>query len=183
MTCRSATSADALCLGVLATQVFLDTYATEGIRADLAREVLANYSVGAFAGRLADPSHNLLLAEREGHLIGFSDLVFGTACPVAVDVPAAEVDMLYVQLPFQGRGVGRMLLSRTEMLAREQGAAASWLSAWVGNTRALAFYAAMGYADMGAMNHVIEGQEYENRVLLKELADLRTANRAGQGHT
>jgi hypothetical protein len=70
---RTATSSDALCLGVLATQVFLDTYATEGIRADLAREVLNNYSPEVFAARLADRSHALLLAERAGHLVGFAD--------------------------------------------------------------------------------------------------------------
>lgn len=52
---RPATPADALCLGVLATQVFLDTYATTGIRPALAREVLRAYSTEAFATCLADP--------------------------------------------------------------------------------------------------------------------------------
>ncbi|HOZ25184.1 MAG TPA: hypothetical protein PLI83_10420, partial [Thermomonas sp.] len=37
---RPATPDDALCLGVLGLQVFLDTYATGGIRPTLAREVL-----------------------------------------------------------------------------------------------------------------------------------------------
>ena len=37
---RIATEADALCIGVLAMQVFLETYATEGIRPSIAREVL-----------------------------------------------------------------------------------------------------------------------------------------------
>ncbi|MEO8132440.1 MAG: hypothetical protein ABI831_00440 [Betaproteobacteria bacterium] len=37
---RLATDTDALCIGVPATQVFLDTYATDGIRPSLALEVL-----------------------------------------------------------------------------------------------------------------------------------------------
>ena len=53
---RSGTPEDALCLGVLATQVFLDTYATNGIRSDLAREALSVYSQETFAARLADPN-------------------------------------------------------------------------------------------------------------------------------
>ena len=44
-TLRPATADDALCLGVLAMQVFLDTYATEGIRPPIAREAL-DYAAG-----------------------------------------------------------------------------------------------------------------------------------------
>ena len=40
---RPATPADALCLGVLSTQVFLDTYATQGVSPSLAREALAQH--------------------------------------------------------------------------------------------------------------------------------------------
>jgi len=48
VTFRPAVAADALCLGVLSTQVFLDTYCTQGIRPELAREVLANHSVATY---------------------------------------------------------------------------------------------------------------------------------------
>ena len=41
---RPARPDDALCLSVLTMQVFLDTYATEGIRPSLAREVLTSYA-------------------------------------------------------------------------------------------------------------------------------------------
>ena len=41
---RMAGPADALCIGVLATQVFLDTSAMDGIRPSLAREVLRHLS-------------------------------------------------------------------------------------------------------------------------------------------
>jgi diamine N-acetyltransferase len=41
---RRANSSDALCLSALATQVFLETYATEGIRPWLAREVQERFA-------------------------------------------------------------------------------------------------------------------------------------------
>jgi diamine N-acetyltransferase len=49
LTLRAATPEDALCLSVLAMQVVLDTYATQGIRPALAREVLAGYSQAVFS--------------------------------------------------------------------------------------------------------------------------------------
>lgn len=46
---RSATPDDAVTISALAVQVFLDTYATDGVRPDLAHEALAVCSVEAFA--------------------------------------------------------------------------------------------------------------------------------------
>src|SRR5215468_3379151 len=74
---RTATEPDALCLSVLATQVFLDTYATEGIRPAVAREVRELLSEEAFAARLADPRHAIVVAEVADHQVGFAHLVHG----------------------------------------------------------------------------------------------------------
>ena len=61
LTLRQAVPADALCLSVLAMQVFLDTYATEGIRTALAREVLREYSQEKFLAAMADTKSQLTL--------------------------------------------------------------------------------------------------------------------------
>ena len=74
VTFRPATPDDALCLGVLSTQVFLATYAPHGIRPAVAREVLALHSVAAYEALLADPGVTILVAECDGHLIGFSQV-------------------------------------------------------------------------------------------------------------
>lgn len=163
---RPGRADDALCIGVLATHVFLDTYATQGMRADLAREALAVYSPDAFAARLAQPDLRFVVAEREQHLVAFLEVAAGDARP-ATEV---EVVRLYVHPRFQRQGIGRELLSQAERIAAAQAAAAVWLTAWSGNTRARAFYRALGYEDVGEASHVIEGQRYENRVLRKPLA-------------
>ena len=66
-TCRLATRDDALCIGVLATQVFLDTYATSGIRAGIAREVTELMSTSAIATLLAEPNRRFIVAELDRH--------------------------------------------------------------------------------------------------------------------
>ena len=54
ITFRPAAPEDARVLSVLAMQVFLDTYATDGIDAALAAEVSTVYTSEVFRGRLAD---------------------------------------------------------------------------------------------------------------------------------
>jgi diamine N-acetyltransferase len=167
---RPAGAADALCLSVLAMQVFLDTYATEGIRPAIAREVLSSYSQAAFDEALLDTHTRIVVAERMGHLIGFAQLTLGATHP---DVPGgaaqAELLRLYVQEPFTGRHVGSRLLAEAERLAAQAGAALLWLTPWVHNHRALVFYQRRGYADHGHTHFVFEGESHENRLLVKGL--------------
>lgn len=103
-------------------------------------------------------------------MIAFAEVAFDRPCPLRSDVGPAELVRLYVQSPFQAQGVGSALLLRAERLAMQRGIHALWLSAWSGNSRALRFYGSLGYSDIGAMNHVIEGQAYENRVFAKALS-------------
>jgi GNAT superfamily N-acetyltransferase len=119
---RAAVPADALCLSVLGTQVFLDTYATQGIRPAIAREVVEHFSIEAVAGLLASPSMTILVAEQAGHLIGFAQLTRGSRHELVPCEPAVELNRLYVQEPFTSKGVGRALLQQAEELAVSQGA-------------------------------------------------------------
>ncbi|MEQ1519019.1 MAG: GNAT family N-acetyltransferase [Usitatibacteraceae bacterium] len=166
---RQGAPSDALCLGILATQVFLDTYATNGIDADLAREALSVYSPGALEQRLLDPNAEMTVVECGDYVVAFLDVSRASECPVS-GIVGPEVLRLYVQAPFQRHGLGRELLRRAEATARLAGAKFVWLTAWSGNVGALGFYAAAGYVDVGETQYVIEGKAYENRVFAKSLA-------------
>jgi GNAT superfamily N-acetyltransferase len=167
---RAAAPDDALCLSVLAMQVFLDTYATEGIRPALAREVLAAYSQAVFREAIAGPSSRLVVAEVKGHMVGFAQVTAGAQHEQAPSGVQAELLRLYVQEPFTGAKVGTQLLARAEHLAALAGASVLWLTPWVHNHRALAFYARRGYVDCGLTHFSFEGESHENRVLAKPLA-------------
>lgn len=170
---RTALPEDALTLSVLATQVFLDAYATGGIGIELAKEASTVYSTAAFLHRLQAPGVEITVDAASGNLVAFLDLDATTRCPV-VPVRGLEVFRLYVQAPFQRCGVGKALMSLAERKARERQAQDVWLTAWAGNTRALAFYAALGYRDAGVTHYIIEGKAYENRVFAKRTAERPT---------
>lgn len=180
--CRRATTDDATAIAALAIQVFLDTYATEGVRPDIAREALATYGPQAFAQRLAEPGRCFWLATCGTGLVGLAELSVGppgqasTHCPAVLPRPGgrsgAELVRLYVQPRHQGRGWGRALLQAAEHEARRQGQPQLWLTAWDGNTRARAFYSVLGYADVGGTTYGFEGQTWGNRVFCRPLPAL-----------
>jgi len=166
---RIGAPGDALSVAALAIQVFLDTYATEGIRSDLAREAFNEYSAVKFEERLADPTRLFILAEREGHLLGFAEVSLLHTRPNAHTPAGQELIRLYVQPAFQRKGIGSALLRSAELHCASLQAQTLWLTAWAGNQRALHFYRACGYHDVGATSYVLEGNAYENRILVKQL--------------
>jgi diamine N-acetyltransferase len=175
ITFRAARPADALCLGVLSTQVFLDTYAPNGIRAAIANEVLQLHSVAAYEALLADPDVTILVAECAGHLIAFAQVRQGATDPQVPAAAASELRRLYVQEHFTGRGVGRDLLRQSEKAAAARGAEMLWLTAWEGNARALSFYPRCGYDDLGGTVYSIDGVDYPNRLFGKRVRRVTTA--------
>jgi GNAT superfamily N-acetyltransferase len=175
ITIRPARPDDALCLGMLSTQVFLDTYATQGLRPALAREALAKHSAARYEGLLADAARTILVAECAGHLVAFSVADDQARRDGEPDIAAAKLERLYVQEPFTGRGVGRELLRHAEKAAAARGAEMLWLTAWVGNTRALRFYPRCGYEDLGETPYTFEGESYANRVFGKRVRHVAPA--------
>ncbi len=177
---RDAVAGDALCLSVLAMQVFLDTYATEGIRSAIAREVLAAYSESAFVEHLRHPLCRIVVAERTAHLVGFAQLTLGALCKLAPAGAQAELLRLYVQEPFTGSGLGTRLLAAAEAVALEGGVSLLWLTPWVHNHRAIAFYQRRGYTDHGMTWFHTEGESHENRVYARQLnADAAATSASG----
>ncbi len=166
---RDATPDDALCLGILATQVFLDTYATEGIRPAIANAVLNSFSTHAFAELLKQEKTYLRVAEHQNHLIGFSQITIGTQHEQVPSIAPAELDRLYIQERFTGMGVGSFLLQDAEALAASLAATDLWLTPWVRNQRALLFYERQGYLDLGTCFFQMEGEAHENLLISKTL--------------
>ena len=169
---RAATRADLPCLRALAIQVFLDTYATEGVRASLAREVEQQFAIATLQAQLDRGDGRILLVEQAGHLIAFAQLRLAAPHEQVDDDAATELERLYVQPAFQRRGVGGRLLAEVEQLARGEASTTLWLTAWLGNARALAFYRSQGYHELGSTTYAFEDERYENRLFAKSLAGL-----------
>ena len=170
VTVRPAVASDANCLAVLATQVWLDTYATDGVREPIALEVLSSFSTETIRILLAKPDVTFLLAETDRHLVGFSQWTLGTRHELVAGTSQAELDRLYVQERFTGRGIGTLLLAATERAASTQRADELWLTPWVRNERALLFYARLGYSDLGSTDFHMGAEVHQNRVMAKKLA-------------
>jgi len=159
---RPGHPADAPRLAVLAAQVWLHTYCTDGISDEVARYVLAEFTPGKFAQALNEPGKHITVAERGDSLVGFAVVKRGAACPAEGVASTVELQTLYVQAHFLGHGVGKALIAAAEEVAQS----ALWLTVNAKNDRAIAFYARQGYEKVGTTYFVLGEGRHENHVLV-----------------
>lgn len=167
---RDAIPQDALCIGVLGMQVFLDTYATEGIRCAIAKEALHAFAPESIAQLIDQSGTALIVAEVNSHLVGFAQITLNARHSMIKAGDVAELQRLYLQERFTGRGIGQQLLDAAERHAAAAGASLLWATVWVENDRALGFYPRRGYAQLGSPTYTFQGETHENRLFGKSLS-------------
>ncbi|HEX7866703.1 MAG TPA: GNAT family N-acetyltransferase [Variovorax sp.] len=164
---RPAIAADASALAALSIQVWLATYATEGVSDLLARHVLDQFTPARFVAWMEDADTALLVAEAHGHLVGYARLRFNTPQPLS-RTTGTELCTLYVQEPFTRSGVGSALLGKAGDAVRERaGDDAMWLTVNVLNQRACNFYEKHGFVRKGTTWFVLGEGRHENHVLAR----------------
>jgi diamine N-acetyltransferase len=164
MLIRQGERRDAENLSALAIQVWLHTYATEGISSVISRYVLSEFSTAKFEALLSEDSSAVFVAEINEHLVGYAQVTTSTSCPVTTS-SKVELATLYVQEPFVGKGVGHALLGQAEQWAKQRSNTSIWLTVNSKNGRAIAFYAKHGYTKLGITYFELGNEQYENLVL------------------
>lgn len=165
MLIRPGVLSDAENICALTLQVWLHTYATEGISSTISRYVLSEFTVEHFESLLSDTSVSVFVAEIDQMLIGYAVVKFDRTCPEPTQ-SKTELATLYIQAPFLGKGIGTSLLMQAEAWAKERGGSPLWLTVNSKNRRAIGFYQQRGYTKIGVSFFKLGLEKHENLVLV-----------------
>jgi diamine N-acetyltransferase len=142
---RPATVEDAARIAVLGAHVWVHTYATAGVS-----DVIAQYVLMSFT-------------PEKIHLAGYVVMRFGS---YHADVPI-EIETLYIQDTFSGRGIGSALLNHARGIAMVRtGNRAIWLIVNSHNEKAISFYRSRGMTQDGIAYFELGGIKHENKVMV-----------------
>ena len=106
-----------------------------------------DFALPYFEAMLADPAVRIFIAEDEGKAVGciVCKLMERPDNPFTYAARTLLVDQISVRPEARGKGVGRELMNRAEMLGRALNAARIDLNSWDFNLDAHAFFERMGY--------------------------------------
>jgi len=155
---RQAREGDCLSLAALSLEVWLATYAVEGIDPAHARYALSAFTEQKFKAMLSEPKYGLLVEAEGEYVRGY--VLLNLESTWNGGSYGFEVDKLYVHSPYQHQGIGKALLSAVENTFGKQ----FWLHTWIHN-KSLGFYQKYGFQEIGRCEVSFEGGVIENRVL------------------
>lgn len=147
-TLRSATGADAAALARFAAHVFQQTFGPENTAEDMEDYLRTTYSPELQREEIAEAGAEVLLAEVDGAIVGYSYFRAGPGPDCVSAERPFEISRFYVDHKQHGRGIAAALMERTLAAAAPLGDAI-WLSVWEHNGRALSFYSRYGFEVVG----------------------------------
>ena len=148
---RALSVADAMPYSAFAERLFRETYCDGYAAADIDEYVAASFSPAKQSSEIAEPGGRVLVIEDDRNgLLGFAHLrQTPTPAPLAGRF-ALEISRFYVDRPWHGRGLARVLMSACIAEARSRGSDALWLLVYQDNLRAVAFYEKSGFKRAGS---------------------------------
>ncbi len=138
-----------------------------GVLSDAAIDAMTDERAEALWRRvLADPRGVVLLAEREGEIVGITRYAAPTGDDTTADDDRVDgaVHSLYVSPRAHGGGIGGALLARASDDLRAAGAEAATLWVFAANAPSIGFYESKGWHADGATRTQPEFGEPEQRM-------------------
>ncbi|KPM38648.1 hypothetical protein AK830_g7903 [Neonectria ditissima] len=168
---RKAQLTDAPSIAKLGANVFTATFGHSVPPHELQAFLNAEYTTSAILKDIEDENKDVVVAMGlEGDILGFAYLTTGSSEPCVEHVESrVELQRIYVHPSGQGKGVGRLLSSTIDEMAKEKGFENIWLGVWEENTRALKAYEKWGYQQVGHHDFAIGEIVQRDHVLLKSL--------------
>ncbi|MCK5096797.1 MAG: GNAT family N-acetyltransferase [Desulfobacteraceae bacterium] len=148
-------------LAALAIQVWLHTYAKDGIQDKLSKFVFTQFTPEYFESIYKSKNQDLLAAIIDDHLVGFITIDLDSCCGIN-DFQGYEVVTLYVQEYFQGKGIGTQLLNSV----MDKHGSKLWLHTWIHNDQGIAFYQNFGFKNTGIIPYYIGREKHDNLVFV-----------------
>lgn len=149
----------------LAIKTFIDTYAAHNTP-----EVMADYLQEAFneqqlLSELNSPERFYYCLKLGGQWVGYIKLNEGSAQTETRTDNVLELERIYVDPQYKGRGFGKSLLEQAIAVARERRKDRLWLGVWEHNPKAIGFYESQGFVKTGTHIFMIGGEAQTDWVM------------------
>jgi ribosomal protein S18 acetylase RimI-like enzyme len=163
VTWRDAGPQDALLLGEIGRQSFIETfghlYSPENLAA-----FLENHSEANWRAELSDPRYAVRLGFVHGVNAAYVKLG-PPSLPFTPPEDSIELRQFYVLKPWQGGGLAPAMMVWVLAEARRRGAGVVYLSVFIENIRAQRFYARYGFEEIGRYDFMVGTHADEDIVM------------------
>lgn len=173
LTIRRALPTDAKALAEIAESTFRATFEAFNAPEHMAAHCAQCYGEALQGAEIRDPAITTLLCVRGDELIGFAQLRRGGAPDCVLADAPGEIQRLYVDASWHGKGAARQLMEACLDELSSRRCDVAWLGVWEHNHKAIAFYRKHGFAPQGEQIFWLASDPQRDLVMVRPLSTTR----------
>lgn len=174
---RKAKKDDAKIIAALGVQVWLETYANNGIKPKFLDYLFDRFQVKDWEKIIESPEHVVLVSIAEDGICGFLRVNLKSPCSINSSF-TAELDPIYIMGSQKGKGLGKLLLNNLNTELQSLKIHDYWFTVWIGNKSAISFYKHLGFNQIGeTFFEGLENESHENLVFQGHVPTLVKKNK------
>lgn len=152
----------------IARRTFFESFAAMNTAENMRFYMDHHFSDELLSAELLNPDSRFFFAQMATDLIGYLKLNRGAAQTVLPNDQGLEIERIYIDQSYKGKGFGKLFIEKTVDLAKESGVKYIWLGVWEHNAPALRFYGKNGFITFS--KHVFKlGDDEQTDLLMKRL--------------
>lgn len=153
-------------------KTFQETFEAEGLEEDMEKYLDEKFNRSQLSKELKDSNSTFYFAKNKDEVIGYLKVNLGIAQTEDVLENAMEIERIYVDSRYYGKGVDQLLFDKALELAQSFHTHRVWLGVWEENPRAIRFYEKQGFQEFD--KHIFRlGDDEQTDLLMKlEIGEL-----------
>ncbi len=128
-----------------------------------------NFSVPKTKQDINNPKNLFYIVYVDDLPVGYAKLVVNTKHECVASQNNCRLERIFIQNEFIPLKIGQQLLTFVEEKAKALQLDTMWLSVYIKNNRAIRFYERNEFKNVGELNFLVNGKEYENLVFSKKI--------------
>jgi ribosomal protein S18 acetylase RimI-like enzyme len=158
--------ADLLELQAISRQTFSDTFADVNTPEDMQQYLEENLSIEQLTKEWLNPSTNFYFVKQLDKVLGYLKINEADAQTEQREEVSLEIERIYIQKEFQGKGIGQFLLDFSIQLTIDKELKLIWLGVWEYNLNAIRFYQKNNFQFFGKHSFIL-GKDEQTDLLME----------------
>ncbi|MEM1327228.1 MAG: GNAT family N-acetyltransferase [Bacteroidota bacterium] len=169
MVIRPVTKSNLKELLPLARRIFVESFAHQNNPDDFQAYVSKAFTEEQLISEFQHPDSLFFCAYWSDQMIGYMKLNFGAAQTELQDANALEIERIYVDRKYQGKGIGKTMMDKAIKIAQQRLLEYIWLGVWEHNPKAIGFYERNGFVAFGTHSFWLGNDEQRDILMRKKL--------------
>ncbi|MFY0629615.1 MAG: GNAT family N-acetyltransferase [Flavobacteriaceae bacterium] len=136
---------------------------------DVLKYLNENFSISKTKQNVNNPNQLFYIIYADNLPVGYAKLVVNTSNENITSQNNCQLERIFILNDFIPLKIGQQLLTFVEEQAKKLQLDTMWLTVYIKNKRAIRFYERNEFKNVGEVNFIVSGKEYENIVFSKKI--------------